>query len=314
MPEQRREGTERRLLALLAETSVHAGTGAQLGAVDLPIQRERHTEWPTIYGSGLKGVLRDHAESAGWPPADIQAVFGPSTDKGGKGEDARHAGAVAISDARLLLFPVRTVGLAFAWITCPLALARFQRDARQAGFSMPAIDVLPTKDKVMVPSTWKDRILLEEFDYETLPSAAIEKLGDWIGVNLLPEHESYGFWKKLASSAIVLVTDDDFRDFVRNATEVVTRVKLDDQTKTVSRAPGGGALWTEENLPADTLLYSFVAGWKPTSVPGASVADAHAAVDHLASLFAESWVIQVGGKETVGRGFVAARIVGGSHA
>jgi CRISPR-associated protein Cmr4 len=130
----------------------------------------------------------------------------------------------------------------------------------------------------------------------------------------MPAHESYGFWRKLASAAIVLVADDDFRDFVRHGTEVVTRVQLDNKTKTVSRAPGGGALWTEENLPADTLLYSFVAGWKPTVVPGASVADAHGALHRLASLFAESWVIQVGGKETVGRGFVAARIVGGDHA
>ena len=38
------------LLGIHAQTSLHPGTGTTLGTVDLPIQRERHTHWPTIAG------------------------------------------------------------------------------------------------------------------------------------------------------------------------------------------------------------------------------------------------------------------------
>src|SRR5437867_2434986 len=47
------------LLGLHAQTALHPGAGTALGTVDLPVQRERHTHWPTIAGSALKGILRD---------------------------------------------------------------------------------------------------------------------------------------------------------------------------------------------------------------------------------------------------------------
>lgn len=37
---------------------VHMGAGAAIGVIDNPIQRERHTEYPMIAGSGLKGAIR----------------------------------------------------------------------------------------------------------------------------------------------------------------------------------------------------------------------------------------------------------------
>ena len=46
------------VLYIHALTSLHPGSGTALGVVDLPVQRERHTQWPTIPGSALKGVLR----------------------------------------------------------------------------------------------------------------------------------------------------------------------------------------------------------------------------------------------------------------
>ena len=47
------------LLYLHAITSLHPGSGTALGVVDLPIQRERHTGWPVIPASSIKGVFRD---------------------------------------------------------------------------------------------------------------------------------------------------------------------------------------------------------------------------------------------------------------
>lgn len=39
---------------LHAISSVHAGSGSELGIVDLPIQREKHTGFPKIESSTLK--------------------------------------------------------------------------------------------------------------------------------------------------------------------------------------------------------------------------------------------------------------------
>jgi len=312
MNDRRQASTAQRLLGLLAETSVHAGTGAQLGAVDLPIQRERHTEWPTIYGSGLKGVLRDHAEASGWSAAEIYAVFGPGTDKDeAGGEKARHAGALALSDARILMFPVRTVGRAFAWITCPLALARLRRDvtaARLKGADKLHLDAAPTADVVLTPPKgWDQKVLLEEFVYDARPSSSVEGIGHWIAEHLLPTEPAYAMWRELAKSALVVVADDEFGDFVRHGTEIVTRVRLG-EGKTVE----SGALWTEENLPADSLLYTVAVAWNPVR-NGSGLEQAEQVMMKVESLLASRRVVQVGGKETVGRGFVATRLSGGNH-
>ena len=48
------------ILTLFARTPVHVGAGNSVGAVDAPIQRERHTNWPVIQASGMKGALRAH--------------------------------------------------------------------------------------------------------------------------------------------------------------------------------------------------------------------------------------------------------------
>jgi CRISPR-associated protein Cmr4 len=48
------------LLYLFTRTPLHVGAGSAVGAIDQPIQRERHTGFPLIPGSSIKGVLRDH--------------------------------------------------------------------------------------------------------------------------------------------------------------------------------------------------------------------------------------------------------------
>ena len=90
------------LLGLLAETSIHAGAGQMAGVIDLPIQREAHTAWPVVFGSAVKGALRTlaHEQKAPW----LTAVFGPETTNA-----SDHAGALLVSDARLLLLPMRSL-------------------------------------------------------------------------------------------------------------------------------------------------------------------------------------------------------------
>ena len=49
------------ILGLLAETSIHSGSGQDAGFVDLPVAREAATDYPVIVGSSFKGALLDRA-------------------------------------------------------------------------------------------------------------------------------------------------------------------------------------------------------------------------------------------------------------
>ena len=94
------------LLYLHAQTSLHPGSGTALDVVDLPIQRERHTQWPVIPGSALKGILRDSCREearsrhggdrrkTNEEDPQLVAVFGPARLTG---EANPHAGAIAVN-------------------------------------------------------------------------------------------------------------------------------------------------------------------------------------------------------------------------
>jgi CRISPR-associated protein Cmr4 len=138
------------LLTFYAETPIHMGSGQSVSYVDLPIQRERHTSFPVLWASGIKGVIRNLALRE-WNDKDkINTIFGPDP------EDASDfASCISITDAKILLYPVRSVKGVFAWITCPFVLKRFKEDLKAIGvdfkeLNYQKIDV--PDDKVFIAS------------------------------------------------------------------------------------------------------------------------------------------------------------------
>ena len=126
---------ESKMMWVHAISPIHVGCGFGVGVVDLPILREKATNWPILPGSGLKGVVVARAGASDPDKREnlAQAAFGkPDTrdDKENKDVPA-NAGALIISDARLVLLPVRSLYGTFAWVTCPLALRRLARDLAQ---------------------------------------------------------------------------------------------------------------------------------------------------------------------------------------
>ncbi len=79
------------------------------------------------------------------------------------------------------------------------------------------------------------------------------------------------------------------------ATEIRSRIRIDDEKRTVIK----GALWYEENLPAESLLFGILGVDRPHDDSGLSDTGA-AFTEHLSS----DSLIQIGGKATVGRGLV----------
>ena len=285
--------SDKALLFIHALTGLHPGSGTALGVVDLPVQRERHTHWPTIPGSSLKGVMRSECGPRG--DAAVLAAFGPETSAA-----SDHAGAVAFSDARILAFPVRSLTGVFAWVTCPAVLTRLTRDLSISGGSeLPTVPDVEKDHAACVANSpliaSNDRLMLEEFEFSRSCDMDAKEIADWIADRAI---EDKGTAKRLCSHLAVL-HDDDFTHFVRNATEVVARVGLDYDTKTVRDK----ALFYEEYLPAETLFYSLVlcSNSRLKSRPS----NAAAILQWLRCQAPQT--LQIGGGETVGKGFCAVR-------
>lgn len=330
------------LLGIHVQTPLHAGTGTALGTIDLPIQRERHTHWPTIAGSSLKGILRDtcrdvlsrdeHALagdtwrvastveiSDGPPPrtrrekADqllvLNELFGPPTN----GADT-FAGALSVTDARMLAFPVRSFQGVFAWVTCPAVLERLKRDARLAGLKATWQDTPAVQPGQFIASpgspcvVQEKSIILEEFDFQ-LTADTSQPIAEWIVSQVLSEAPEFADLRDRFADHFVILSDDDFTHFVRHATEVTARIALNYETKTVKK----GALFYQEFLPAESLLYSVVLAnvARSGSLESKTKTETKTGGELLKRL--NNWlqdrtILQIGGDETTGKGLCVIRL------
>ena len=308
-----------RLLGLYCETPVHAGSGNDLGVIDLPIQREKSTDYPVFYSSSLKGAIRasfdskmalTHAiDNKIYEKGEVRIYF-KNNDKmstlkevinlvfGDEGGD--NASAISFTDARILLFPVKSAKNVFAWITCPMVLERLKRDAEIAGFEANwEVPEVSEKEAVVNENSSilydNNKIVLEEYTYNAEQNEEIGKIAQWIIDNIFAEN---GFWAEKLKSDLVLLSDDEFKDFVKMSTEVVARIKIDNSTKIVE----SGALWYEENLPSESVLYSVVMASDVLKKSDELVKTADDVLKFFKTGLNDR--IQIGGNETIGRGIV----------
>ncbi len=300
----------KRMLFIYVETPLHAGSGRGLGPVDLPIQRERITGYPTIQASSLKGRLRAIVrQHNGWgdDSQELAAIFGKA---GGEGEN--YAGALSPCDARLLLLPVRSLAGVFAWTTSLDVLARFRRDAELAGLRIPwslpsgelAGDCALVSGGTLVAGK---NVVLEDYAFaaDSSQAALLHEIGAWLAENALPK-EGYDYWRQQLPARLCVLPQDAFRDFALYATEVQTHIKLNPDTKTVQ----SGALFTVENLPADSLLYA------PLLATRSRQQGKDLSGEQVLAALANCQLsrTQLGGDETTGQGWVALRLSEGGAA
>lgn len=270
-----------------ALSPLHAGTGQAADVIELPTARMKATGIPFLPGSSIKGVLRDERTreaKAGGDTNDqekVLAVFGPDSSQA---ED--HAGALVVSDARLLALPVRSFRGTFAWTTSPLLLMLTRRDLG-VKLPVPALDGRRALVSAESACLHNDRIYLEDLDLPAEGSPALSEWTRWLAPLASPEENTI-FTKRF------VVVDDETMTFLwETATQVDARVRLSEQTRTVAR----GALWLEESLPPETLLVGVMAA-DQSRRKGVSMTPE----DVLDFALGKEAVIQLGGKATTGRG------------
>lgn len=286
-----------KLLYLFTRTPLHVGAGASVGAINQPIIRERHTGFPVIPGSSLKGVLRDTAARDAKTKADVDAIFGEGF---GSGLENFSAGRVSFGEAKLLAFPVRSAKGSFAFATCPLALERFQREHGDLG----ALKVPPEPedmnclagDTVTISRNGQTGVVLEEYRFNRAAGAAGKFPEEWETalLNLLDDP----VWQA-GKGRFVLLSNGDFAHFVKTACEISQHVAIDPQKGTAKP----GALFNLEAVPAEALFFA----------PLTSLARANGELDKLADLFTRKPLLQFGGDGTTGLGFCTVKLSKGER-
>ncbi len=285
-------------MLLYCETSMHAGAGTGVGRIDLPIQREKHTDFPKIESSSLKGAIREASEHQ-LDNEKIKVLFGS--------EKAENSGALGFTDARILLFPIRSAKGIFAWVTCPRALHQLNRDLNLlVDKEQVPFQQLPMPEKDEQTIVFSDRLILDEkimLEEFVFGAKEVEKhqhqLPEWLADRLFDSGDSF---HELLKSNLVILHDDIFTHFVRLFTEVITRNKINNDTGVVEK----GALFTEEYLPPHTVLYSIVMG-SPEYSSRENRKDAGEVMEDLHSWLADDTHFQVGGNATIGKGIVRPR-------
>lgn len=298
---------------IVVETPLHAGSGQELGTVDMPIQRERHTGFPKIEGSGLKGSIREvFKDETGEITVGNQKVDNSNRDNTillafGPEEGDAHAGALGFTDARILLFSVKSMKGVFAWITCPKVIKRFKEDlelCKNSGAinklffenkNIPSENTIANLEELAI----KGKVILEEYAFEVNQEQTTSDFAKWLGAMLdIKEIED----------KLVVLSDEDFRDFVNLSTEVITRTKINNETGTVK----SGALFTEEYLPAETIMYSLTLTTPIFNKDkGIFTTKDGKKEEKLVMEFFEKGlpkVMQIGGNATTGKGIVRTKV------
>ena len=276
------------LLFIRTLTPTHPGAGTSTGAIDLMLQREVTTNFPFIQGSSVKGAVRSHLKvHLNESDEILDKVFGPRKPQGTE----LSKGALTITDASLLFYPIRSLKGLYAYITCPEILKRL---------AMPHIGILKEeqvpeiedKSKAKAHSEMKKayeingRLYFEDlnFDVEIIEPNDLKWLDD--------------FKLGEVKDRLFIVHNDVFQYIVEFATQVMSRNRIDYSTGVVQT----GALWSEEHLPPETYLFSYLED------DGKPVDGSQTAFKWLESKLSSSNVIHLGGDETVGKGFVKLRV------
>lgn len=282
-----------KLLYLFTRTPLHVGAGASVGAIDQPVQRERHTGFPIIPGSSIKGVLADQfidydennkpildeSRNATQRTEDGARLFGLGASK--EESDNGRAGSLSIGEASLLAFPVRSAKGCFAWLTSPLILERWKRATDQT-LSIP--------DITDPGHAYFNLEILGENECAVFEDYLVQHQGEFeAATSLARTIQLDNLWDSLASKYLALVSDELLAHFALTACQVAQHVVIDDETGTAKE----GLLFNQENVPAETLFYASIVAKEESSFSPLNIPNP----------------LQLGGNATTGLGFCSAKLV-----
>lgn len=273
------------IITLRAQTSIHAGASDGNGVVDLPIQREAHSDYPCIFGSSMKGALRAFAKDK-LNENDTKKLFGPEPNAD---STANNMGSLLISDARLLLLPMRSLTGQFRWVTCPAILQRLCQDKhrflsvneKDIGIEVNDEEVIILTNTPETAETNNDapdrKLFLEEYAFKVKVEDN-QKVKDLLTAFID---------EKLLTEQLAIISNNSFAYLCRFAIPVNARNVLNED-KTSDN------LWYEETLPTETVMYVGLSGKSE-------------GLQTIKNILVKNKYLQVGGNETIGMGWFVVK-------
>lgn len=277
-----------KLIILRTVTPMHVGASEGSGIVDNPIQREASTNIPKVESSSLKGSLKQCCENK-LSIEEIRMIFG----------DNNSGGQVAFTDLKLLFFPLKSSRNIFSLITCPYILERFFEETIL--YKTEHIENLKdlidgckniNNDNAFVISNLQDKeVYLENYQFK---------------LKQLNSENKYEFkncqWLKDIINRIVIISNDNFVDFVSYYTEVVTRNKINESTGTTEDT----GLYTEEYIPSEAIFYGIVSRFDNILDEKVNSEGKKVYKEFIANFSNNKYFnkFQLGGNSTLGKGIV----------
>lgn len=290
---------KRQLYVVRALSALHPGSGSEIGIVDLPIQREKHTGFPKIDASSFKGAMRAAVRETVQDDAVVQNIFG--SDVTGVDQPTQ-AGAISLSDCRLLALPVKSLNNIFVYVTCPFVLNRLQGELMytagdQSWIGSYQVGTVSSADMLAI----NDGLVLDEYVLDGfVPDEAIHVIATSL-------EQQLGLQSGFMSDRFAIISDEQFGQLCRLGMEVNARIRINPESGTVAE----GALFYEENIPAETLFYSFIGATKTkrfaTKVENGyqfKEWTAEEVMEQLEDPLVLPPVFQIGGGATIGHGLI----------
>lgn len=286
-----------RMYWLQTITPLHVGAGKGVGFIDMPIMREKVTDWPLVPGSAAKGVLRDHFFQNGNDEQKklIDIAFGKQIV-----DDLSNAGSLILTDAHIVCLPVRSLYGTFAYITSPLVLEKLKRDLEAAGYKDLPSTLNPARNEVLLVNGSKivgeGRVFFEDLDFIAKEDKNAKKWAEMLAGVIFPkESVKEAVWKGIFEERFAVLNDDCFNFLSKTGTEVTAHIRIEDDSKIVAR----GALWYEEALPAEAILAGVA--WCDKVFGGNGINQSKILETYCPK---DKLDLQMGGKATVGKGRV----------
>jgi CRISPR-associated protein Cmr4 len=230
----------------------------------LGIARESHTNLPYIPSSTIRGRIRASVKDK-----DIQSQLFGTDLQDGKLEQ----GNIWIGDASILWLPVPSLSHSVVWVSCPMLLQRWQRlqggklpipPEYSCNFAKGSAVYL--KDAIIKGNELKSWTNAEEFVPQSLATTSINRL--------------------------LVLPDKHCATLIQMSLWRQVKIKLDEH-----KSVDGGFRY-EEAIPPDTLMYL---PWGVTSQANGTSEKSYA---DFTNLLAANEIMQIGGQESLGRGFV----------
>lgn len=243
---------------------LHTGGTTQEGNL-LGIARESHTNFPYIPSSTIRGKLRSSVREQ-----DRRfRLFGNDLND----SQPLEQGDIWIGDASLLWIPVPSLSHGVVWITSPLLLKRWAR------FNDRLLKNLPVEYSCNFSS---GKVYLKD---AILQASDLNSWQNW--QDFIPQTQTTN-----AITKAIVLPDQHCATLIQMSLWRQVKIKLDEH-KSVE-----GGFRYEEAIPPDTLMYF---SWGITSQANGTATQSQ---EDFQDLLAFNQIVQIGGQESLGRGFV----------